>query len=181
VERDTQPGFALWITGLPASGKSVLARAVTDELQRHQTNVTVLESDAMRKIFGTESYDEQTRDYFYGSLAFIGKVLTEHGINVIFDATANRRAYRDRAREQIPRFLEIHVDTPLEVCMRRDPKGIYKSGKEGAAQNVPGLQADYEPPLKPDLVIHGDRENPEASAASVMQLLKERRMLAADL
>ena len=179
---ESQQGFALWITGLPASGKSALTAAVVEELTRHNVKVTVLESDVLRKVFSaTSSYDERDREYFYGSLAFVGQILTQQGINVIFDATANRRSYRDRARKGIPRFLEIHVDTPLEVCMRRDPKGIYRSGKEGLAQNVPGLQAEYEPPLNPDLVIHGDRENPTESATRVVSLLTSRKLIESDL
>ena len=70
---------------------------------------------------------------------------------MIFDATANLRRYRDHAREQIPRFLEIYVECPLEVCMSRDPKGIYRAGREGTAKIVPGLQDTYEPPLDPDI------------------------------
>jgi adenylylsulfate kinase len=178
VARETQPGFAVWITGLPASGKSMLAAALVEELKRRELHVTVLESDVLRKSFSAPtSYDERDRDYFYGSLAFIGQVLTQLGVNVILDATANKRAYRDRARQRIPRFLEIHVDTPLDVCMRRDPKGIYEGGKAGLSQNVPGLQAEYEPPLNPDLIVHGDKEPPEAAAEKVIKLLESRRMI----
>jgi adenylylsulfate kinase len=178
VAHESQQGFALWITGLPASGKSALTAALVEKLTRHNVRVTVLESDVLRKVFSsTSSYDERDREYFYGSLAFVGQILTQHGINVIFDATANKRSFRDRARQRIPRFLEIHVDTPLDVCMRRDPKGIYRSGKDGLAQNVPGLQAEYEPPLNPDLVVHGDRETPTASAESIIKLLKARQVI----
>ena len=138
----------------------------------------VLESDALRKLFSAQPrYDAQDRDYFYGSMAFIGQVLTEHGITVIFDATANRRSYRDRARRQIPRFLEIYIDSPLEVCIQRDPKGIYRRGQAGEALHVPGLQAEYEPPIHPDVVIHGDREHPEDGARRIMQMIEGRGLL----
>ena len=155
-----------------------MTAALVEELTKRNVKVTVLESDVLRKSFSeTPSYDQRDREHFYGSLAFIGQILTQLGIDVIFDATANKRSYRDRARQRIASFVEIYVDTPLEVCMRRDPKGIYKRGKEGLAQNVPGLQAEYEPPLNPDLVIHGDRESPQASAQRVIQLLKSRQLI----
>ena len=131
----------------------------------------------MRNQFSTQpSYDAQDRDYFYGSLAFIGKILTEHGINVIFDATAHRRSYRDRARRQIPRFLEAYIDTPLEICIQRDPKGIYRRANTGEAQHVPGLQTVYEAPLNPDIVIDGSRETPEVAAIRIVQLLEARAL-----
>jgi adenylylsulfate kinase len=103
-------------------------------------------------------------------------VLTEHGINVIFDATANRRAYRDDARRQIPLFVEVYVDTPLAVWMARDPKGIYRKGQAGISQHVPGLQAAYEP-LHPDVITHGDRESPETAADRIVQMLRSRGLM----
>ena len=171
-------GFAIWITGLPASGKSVLSASLGKHLSDRGVQNVVLESDAMRKVFSAESkYDEKDREYFYGSIAFIGKVLTDHGIVVIFDATANKRAYRDRARREIPQFLEVYVDTPLEVSMRRDPKGIYRKALSGEATHVPGIQAEYEAPLKPDAVVHGDRENPDDAACRIVEVLEARGWL----
>jgi adenylylsulfate kinase len=171
-------GFAIWITGLPASGKSVLTAALVKHLSDRGVQNVVLESDAMRKVFPGESrYDDKDREYFYGSIAFIGRVLTDNGIAVIFDATANKRAYRDRARQEIPKFLEVYVDTPLEVSIRRDPKGIYHKALSGEATHVPGIQAVYEAPLKPDTVVHGDRENPADAARRIIEVLEERGWL----
>jgi adenylylsulfate kinase len=172
VERDSQPAFGVWITGLPASGKSTVATELLKQLRDLGINVTILESDALRKVFSTRPrYDELDREYFYGSLAFIGELLTEHGISVIFDATANRQSYRDRARQQIPRFIEVFVDCPLEICMQRDPKGIYRKARSGEASHVPGLQAPYEPPACPDIVIDGHRDLPAESARRIIATL----------
>jgi adenylylsulfate kinase len=167
-----QTAFAVWITGLPASGKSTLAAELAKQIREIGIKVTVLESDALRKIFSAQPrYDEQDRDYFYGSLAFIGRVLTENGIAVIFDATANRRAYRDRARQQIPRFIEVFVECPLQTCVQRDPKGIYRKARAGQADHVPGIQTPYEPPAQPDVVVRGDRDNPVEAARRVIDAL----------
>jgi adenylylsulfate kinase len=149
-----------------------LAVELDRQIRRLGIQVAVLESDVLRRMFSIESrYDEKNREYFYGSLAFIGRVLTEHGISVIFDATANRRAYRDRARRLIPRFLEVYVECPLETCIRRDPKGIYRKARQGEASQVPGLQTQYESPENPEIVIHGDRDNPEEAARRVVEVL----------
>ena len=162
-------GFAVWITGLPASGKSTVAAALASELRVRGVNVEVLESDALRGVFTPRPrYDEAEREMFYAQMTFIGVLLVRHGVAVIFDATANRRAYRDSARRRIPRFIEVYVDTPLEVCMRRDPKGIYRE-----STNVPGLQAVYEPPLDPAVVIHGEQEVPQRGARRVVAKLAE--------
>jgi adenylylsulfate kinase len=170
-----QTAFAVWLTGLPASGKSTVAAQLSRQIEQLGIDVTILESDALRKLLSTEpQYDDQDREYFYASLAFIGRVLVDHGISVIFDATANRRKYRDRARQTIPRFVEVFVDCPLEVCMRRDPKGIYRKARAGEASHVPGLQAGYEPPETPDLVVRGDRDDPADAARNVVRLLMDK-------
>lgn len=178
MKHNNQPAFAVWITGLPASGKSTLAATLARQVRELGIEITVLESDALRKIFSSQPrYDEQDREYFYGSLAFIGHVLTEHGISVVFDATANRRSYRDRARQQIPRFIEVFVECPLEICIRRDPKGLYRRAREGEANHVPGIQAVYEPPENPAIVIHGDHDKPEEAARRVIDALLSKRFL----
>jgi adenylylsulfate kinase-like enzyme len=78
-------------------------------------------------------------------------------------------ACRDRARREIGRFLEVYLDVPLETCMARDPKGIYRGAASGEATNVPGLQGSYEPPESPDVVVHG--QNPEADARRIIEKL----------
>lgn len=171
-----KPAFAIWITGLPSSGKSTLSTALAAQLAARGADVAVLESDALRRVLTPHpTYTAEERDVFYHAMAYIGTLLVDHGVPVIFDATAHRRAYRDRARRWIPRFLEVYVDCPLSECMRRDAKGIYKRAREGAAGTVPGLQEAYEPPEQPDLVVAGNCENLEAAARRVTQKLMEKR------
>ncbi len=170
-----EEGFAVWITGLPASGKSTLAAALAAALAESGIDAAVLESDALRKVFTPRPrYDEEEREVFYASLAHVGRLLTAHGVPVIFDATANRRAFRDRARRVIPKFLEVHVACPLAVCVARDPKGIYARSGRGEAANVPGIQADYEAPLHPEVEVRGDVEAPGEAARRVVAALREK-------
>ena len=178
VEHKKQ-AFAIWITGLPASGKSTIAGALSRQLAARGIDAAVLESDALRQVLTPQSrYDETERDAFYRALVYIGVLLTIHGVPVIFDATANRRAYRDAARIQIPGFIEVFVDCPLQVCVGRDPKGIYRKAKEDGTGSVPGLQVPYEPPERPDVVIFGDREEPETAAQKIISALMEKQFMA---
>lgn len=176
---EVQRGFAVWITGLPASGKSTVAAALVRELSARGVDAAVLESDALRRVFTPRPrYTEEERDTFYGAMAHVGRLLTEHGVPVIFDATANRRVYRDRARQQISHFVEVFVDCPLDVCQGRDPKGIYRKAREGTATAVPGMQAIYEPPENPDVVVRGDQDLPDAAARRVVEKLVEKGYMA---
>lgn len=167
--------FAVWLTGLSGSGKSAIATALRDQLHARGVDAAVLESDVLRtQLTPFARYDEQERDFFYSTVAYIGAYLSLQGKPVVFDATANRRAYRDRARSAIPRFAEVFVDTPLGVCAARDPKGLYRTGKT----TTPGVQVPYEPPLAPELVIRGDTRTPDDGAALVVALLEQRGWLA---
>jgi len=166
--------FAVWLTGLSGSGKSAIARELVRELHERGVEAALLESDVMRtQLTPFARYDEAERDFFYGALADIGAALAERR-PVIFDATANRRRYRDRARGRIARFCEVYVDTPLEVCRARDPKGLYRNAN---ATSLPGVQAPYEPPLAPELVVHGERGTPREAALRIVEHLAARSWL----
>ncbi len=148
----------VWLTGLPGSGKSTLAQFLKKKLLEEGYKVEVLESDAVRReIIPHSTYAEKEREVFYRVLTYMAKKFSEHQILTLVDATANKRIWREKAREEIPFFIEVYVKCSLSTCEERDPKGIYKKGREGIYQSVPGLQVPYEEPRNPDIVI--DTEN----------------------
>jgi adenylylsulfate kinase len=151
------PGIALWITGLPGSGKSTLA----DALKKAHPGFTVLRMDELRKIVTPNpTYSDTERDIVYRSLVYLSKTITERGDDVIIDATGNLRKWRDLARQLIPRYLEVYLRCPLELCIERErsrsethaaPREIYQKG--GAGWPVPGIGVPYEEPQNPEIVI----------------------------
>ena len=165
--------FAIWMTGLPASGKSTISSALKPQLEGLGLMVEVLESDEVRRaITPTPTYTEAERDLFYRALAFTGQKLVSHGVTVIFDATASRRVYRDFARSLISRFIEVAVECPLTICMERDRKGTYRKGQRGESLTVPGLQSLYEAPITPDLRIDTTTSTSDVAARKIFDLVK---------
>jgi adenylylsulfate kinase-like enzyme len=131
----------------------------------------------LRRILTPQAiYTAEERDRFYEMVAELVALLTEQGFPVIVDATAPRRVHRERARRLVPRLLEVFVDTPPDVCERRDPKGLYRASRRGEAPHVPGAGEPYEEPEWPDLVISGTSP-PEEAIGSLWRLLHERGFL----
>lgn len=168
------PSCAIWITGLPASGKSTIARALKPQLEASGLTVEVLESDEVRRVLTPEAtYARAERELFYRALALMGAKLVAHGVTVIFDATATKRAYRDFARNLIPRFIEVAVECPLETCMQRDYKGTYQRGYRGESSTVPGLQEPYETPLHPDLTVDTTKMLVNEAVQNIVALVRQ--------
>jgi adenylylsulfate kinase len=170
--------WAIWITGPPGSGKSSVAQAAAALLRSSGKPVTVLELDAIRKmITPAPQYTDAERDLVYRALGSMAATLVEAGVPVIVDATAHRRAWRDAARAAIPRFAEVQLLCPLDVCRERErarprghaPAGIYaRAGRPGAT--VPGVDVPYEPALGADLTIDTTVDDVAAAAAKVAAL-----------
>jgi adenylylsulfate kinase len=172
--------WAVWITGLPASGKSVLAGATAAQLGAGGETVVVLELDEIRRIVTpSPTYTDTERDVVYRALVYMASALTTSGIPVIIDATAHRRAWRDLARRLIPRFAEVQLVCPLDVCRERErlreaghaPRGIYaRAGRPGAM--VPGVDLPYEPAVRPELAIDTRLEDIGLSVSRIVALTK---------
>jgi len=177
-------GWCVWITGLPGSGKSVVSKALLKLLTEKGIHTQLLASDALRKVLTPKpTYSLEERDMVYATLAYIAKLLTQNGVNVVIDATGNLRRYRENARKQISRFMEAYLECPLEVCMKREarrgktyqaPKQIYAGALEGKAPTVPGIGQPYEPPLKPEITIDTTKYTPEQCAQKILETVMQR-------
>jgi adenylylsulfate kinase len=169
------PAFGIWLTGLPASGKSTIVKVLRPRLEDLGLTVDVLESDEVRKQLTPQAtYSPEERDLFYRALAYTGQRLVANGVTVVFDATASRQAYRDFARAMIPRFIEVAVECPIAVCMERDQKGTYDKGLRGESSTVPGLQTPYESPSNPELRVDTTKVSAHEAAKQICEIVRAR-------
>ncbi len=177
---DVPPGMVVWFTGLPASGKTTLALAVRDRLRLMGRSCLLLDSDEVRRRIAPQlGYDQCGRSQFYELLARLAGWLADQGQTVLVAATANLRSYRARARELAPYYYEVFVNTAVEACAKRDPKGLYRAAGQAADSALPGVGASYEPPLQPDIVATGGRD--QRSIQAIVQACRKQNWAAKQL
>lgn len=163
-------GAVVWLTGLPASGKTTLAERLRQRLAALGEAAVLLDGDALRPILAPElDYQPAARDELYRRLAELAALIARQGCVAVVAATAPTRAQRARARSAAPRFLEVYLDVPLAECTARDPKGLYARARAGDAPDLPGAGADYQPPEIPDVIARGGRD--EAAVDAVISRL----------
>lgn len=167
-------GFTLWFTGLPCSGKSTLAELVAAELTRRGRGVEVLDGDVVRThLTKGLGFSKEDRDTNIRRIGFVCRLLSKHGAVAISAAISPYRNIRDEIRASIENFVEVYVNTPLEVCIARDIKGMYKKAMAGEMKNFTGIDDPYEPPLNPEIVIEAEKESPAESAARILAKLEQ--------
>jgi adenylylsulfate kinase len=171
------------VTGLPGSGKSTTANLVSKKLTAKNIHSQLVSIDMLRHaVTPKPTYSEEERDIVYAALVFVARLLTENGTNVIIDATGNRRRYRETARKQIRKFIEVYLRCPIDLCIDREaqrkntrlaPKEIYKKGITGKSGTVPGINVPYEAPVHPELILDTDRLSADQSAESIINTIIE--------
>jgi adenylylsulfate kinase len=163
-------GTVVWITGLPSSGKSALAERAWKRLCHDKTPSVLLDGDSVRAAMRPPpGYDDGARANFYETLGNLAAMLARQGLVVLVPATAHRRAFRERAREAAPRFVEVYVNATTETCAARDAKGLYAAVREGKVAGLPGVDVAYEPPEAPDVIALGGHD--EEAVAKIVRAL----------
>jgi adenylyl-sulfate kinase len=172
-------GCTLWFTGLPCSGKSTLAELLATELKRRGRNVEIMDGDEVRKhLTKGLGFSREDRDENIRRIGYVCRLLSRNGAVAIAAAISPFRAIRDEVRAaHEAAFIEIFVDTPLELCIQRDVKGMYKKALAGEMKNFTGISDPYEPPENPEIVICTAQEKPEQSAAQILAELERRGLL----
>jgi adenylylsulfate kinase len=166
-------GAVLWITGLPASGKSTLARVLLETFEAEGRVTLWLDSDDLRHfITPAATYSMEERDLFYRAVGHFAILSARGGALVVVSATAPRQHYRDRVRHQVARFVEIYLACDERQRRARDFKGLYAKQDDGVISLLPGAGTPYEVPRSPELALDSTHEDPEALARSVLGWLQ---------
>jgi adenylylsulfate kinase len=167
-----QPGFTIWLTGIPSSGKSTLANLLHHELDELGFPVEVLDGDEIRqRLTKGLGFTKEDRDENIRRIAYVAKLLTRVGAVAITAAISPYREARERAKAEIGRVVEVYVQCPLPVCIQRDVKGLYAKAMRGELQNLTGISDPYEPPTDPHIVVNTDKESIDESLNKILETL----------
>lgn len=164
-------GLVVWFTGLSGSGKSTLADRVYERLAEQEYPVERLDGDTLRGIFPGTGFDPQSRNEHIMRVGVMASLLEKHGVIVIASFISPYRQTRDFVRKQCSKFIEVYVNTSLEVCERRDVKGLYARARAGEIRQFTGIDDPYEPPESPEVVIHTEQQNVEESSIGVLEAI----------
>jgi bifunctional enzyme CysN/CysC len=169
-------GATVWFTGLPGAGKSTIAAAVEEQLVYAGHSALLLDGDNLRHgLNGDLGFDEEARRENVRRTAHVARLLAESGTVALVSLVSPYACDREEAAElhatvELP-FLEIFVSAPLSLCEARDPKGLYARARAGSLSGLTGVDAPYEPPRDPALVLHSGRESVHEAVQRVMGAL----------
>jgi adenylylsulfate kinase len=169
-----QPGVTIWFTGLSGAGKTTLSRAVEKELRTYGYKIEILDGDLVRQnLTKGLGFSKEDRDENVRRVGFVASLLTRNQVIVLVSAISPYREIREEVRQRIGNFVEVYVNAPLEVCEKRDVKGLYQKARAGAIKNFTGIDDPYEPPLNPEVECRTDLESLEESVTKVLAELRE--------
>ncbi len=178
-----QQGFCIWFTGLSGSGKSTTAEVLTSLLLERGRQITLLDGDVVRTHLSKGlGFSPEDRDTNILRIGFVAGEIARQGGSVICAAISPYRATRNEARKMVgeDHFIEVFVDTPIEVCEQRDVKGLYARARRGQITGFTGVDAPYEAPIKPEITLDTVENDPFTNASKIIEFLEESGFLIPD-
>ena len=167
-------GFCLWLTGLPSAGKTTVAHAIEQRLRNRGIRTELLDGDEVRRGLSADlGFDRRSRETHAFRVMYVAKVLARNGVVPLVALISPYRSSRALARKEIGAFVEVYVNTPLEICEQRDVKGLYRRARLGEIHEMTGVDDPYEIPESPDITLDTVHNDVGASAEYVLgQLVK---------
>jgi adenylyl-sulfate kinase len=167
------------LTGLPGAGKSTIAGQLAIDLRQRELKAEILDGDAIRQEISSDlGFTRQDRREQVRRVVYLCKLLSRNGIVCIVSIIAPFRDLREYARQEISkesRFIEVFVKCSLDGCIKRDPKGLYKKALAGEIRDFTGLDAPYEEPTDPDIVVETEKDTVEACVRKIILAANSRR------
>lgn len=174
-KQNVEEGFTLWFTGLSGSGKSKVADEVAIALEEDYSHlVERLDGDIVRQHLTSDlGFTKEDRDTNIERVSFVAELLSRNGISVLASFISPYKERRNKTREMVTNFIEVHVHCPVEVCEERDVKGLYEKARKGEIDNFTGISDPYEEPEDPEIKLNTHEESVEESVQKVLDYLDD--------
>jgi len=178
VNNQTNGGFCIWLTGLSASGKTTISRLLENSLLARGLKVQVLDGDVIRtNLCEGLGFSRTDREINLRRIAFVAGLLVHQGIVVVVSTITPYQSIREEVRRKIGEFVEIYLSCPLEICIQRDPKGLYRKALQGQIHNFTGISDPYEIPKNPEIELKTHVESPEQCLQKTLACLEKLRKI----
>ena len=165
-----EKGFCIWLTGLSGSGKTTIAQKLTEYFKDNRY-IESMDGDEIRKGLSRDlGFSKEDRNEHNRRVIFCTKLLARNGVIVIVALISPYRETRAYAKGEIPNMMEVFVSAPLDVCIERDPKGLYKKALAGEIKQFTGIDDPYEEPLEPDVIVETDKETVDESVEKILSI-----------
>jgi len=163
--------FVLWLTGLSGSGKTTLANRTYEYIEKRGLSVEKLDGDILRGLFPSTGFSRAQRDEHIKRVGFMASILEKHGVIVVASFISPYRQARRFVRDMCSNFIEVYVQAPLDVCEKRDVKGLYTRARAGQIKNFTGLDDPYEEPQNLELIINTDEQTVDESVSVIIDFI----------
>jgi len=169
--------LVIWLTGLPASGKTTIASRLKEMLREKGYLVELLDGDWVRKTINTDAgFTKEERERHLLRVAWIARLLARNGIITLCSFVSPYRDVRDKVKsiiEEEASYLEVYVKVSVNTAIKRDPKGLYKRALSGEIKNFTGISDVYEEPTNPSIIVDTEKETPETSTRRIIEYLEK--------
>lgn len=174
------PGFVLWFTGLSGAGKTTIAVALETELHARGVRIERLDGDTVRQSLTKDlGFSKEDRDKNIERVTFVAKLLSRNNVGVLSSFISPYAATRDHVRGETTNFIEVFVDAPLDTCIERDVKGMYKKAIAGEIPNFTGISDPYEAPSNPEIHVKTNEQTLEESVQTILTWLEQHQYIPA--
>jgi len=174
-KQNVEEGFTLWFTGLSGAGKSKVADEVAIALEENYSHlVERLDGDIVRQHLTSDlGFTKEDRDTNIERVSFVAELLSRNNVSVLASFISPYRERRNKTRDMVTNFIEVHVHCPVEVCEERDVKGLYEKARNGEIDNFTGISDPYEEPEDPEIKLNTHEETVEESVQKVLDYLDD--------
>jgi adenylyl-sulfate kinase len=171
-------GYTLWMTGFSGAGKTTIALELERRLKEMGVRFERLDGDTVREGLTRDlGFSKEDRDKNIERVTFVAKLLSRNGVGVIASFISPYREAREKVRGETTNFIEVFVNAPINVCIERDVKGLYKKALAGELPNFTGIDDPYEEPINPEITVNTATETVDDSVNAILAYLESRELI----